>query len=120
MMPYERELLAWVYLSVVADCRERGIEPIFMYLPTVTESLERWEAERRTEVLDLAAQAGFRVIDLTGVYEPYKPADLWILENDTHPNALGNQLIADRLYEELRQTHAVASLAGSSAEARRQ
>jgi lysophospholipase L1-like esterase len=110
MAPYERELLAWVYSKVVADCREHGIEPIYMYLPSVIEATEPWQAERRREALELAERAGFRMIDLTDVYEPHKPSDLWILENDTHPNARGHQLIADRLHTLLRETDAIPSV----------
>jgi alginate O-acetyltransferase complex protein AlgI len=98
MKPYVNELLGWVYRRFVDDCLERQILPVFVYLETVTEPLESWRAAERAEVLTLARNAGFVILDLTGAYEGRPPSDLWIAENDGHANVLGNQLIAERLY----------------------
>ena len=98
MKPYMDELLGWVYRRIVQDCLDKRVLPVFVYLETVTEPLEAWRAVDRTSVLTLARSAGFVVLDLTGVYEGRPPSDLWIAENDGHANALGNQLIAERLY----------------------
>ena len=106
MKPHTLALQQWVYERIVADSRARGIRPVFVYLETVTEPLEAWRAEQRLQVLTLARQAGFEIVDLTGVYAPYKPADLWILKNDGHANVLGNRLIGDGLYDKLRLTAA--------------
>ena len=102
LKPYTVELQQWVYSRIVTLCRGRGIRPIFVYLETVTEPLESWRAAERAEVLELARTAGFEIVDLTGVYQPYKPEDLWVIKNDGHANALGNRLIANRLYDLLR------------------
>ena len=99
--PYQEDLLQWVYSSFVRECRQRSITPVFVYMPTVTEPLEPWHAPERARLLERARQAGFQVIDLTGAYEGYTAPQLWIAENDGHPNALGNQLLADRLYARL-------------------
>jgi D-alanyl-lipoteichoic acid acyltransferase DltB (MBOAT superfamily) len=104
LQPRVKDLQQWVYSNIVAQCRERSIRPVYVYLEGVTEPLEPWRAELRTEQIELARQAGFDVIDLTGVYEPYRPEDLWILKNDGHANALGNRLIGNRLYDRLRDT----------------
>lgn len=103
MKPYVSELQEWVYRTIVTQSHQRNVEPIFVYLETVTEPTEPWRAEQRTEVLRLARKAGFRIVDLTGVYAPYKPSDLWVMENDGHANALGNRLIGNRLYDLLRR-----------------
>jgi hypothetical protein len=95
---YTDELLGWVYRQIVDDCRHRQIVPVFVYMETVTEPLQAWRAADRASVLALARDAGFLVLDLTGAYEGRPPADLWIRENDGHPNVLGNRLIAERLY----------------------
>jgi D-alanyl-lipoteichoic acid acyltransferase DltB (MBOAT superfamily) len=111
LSPYSRELLHWVYSRIVAESRERGVQPIFAYLETVTEPMEPWRAAQRTEVLALARKAGFHMIDLTGVYEPYEPDDLWILKNDAHPNVLGNRLIGTRLHEALQANRLFTAMA---------
>ncbi|MFN8548521.1 MAG: SGNH/GDSL hydrolase family protein [Candidatus Eisenbacteria bacterium] len=97
MRPHDSELLTLIYARIVSDCRERGIVPIFAYLPGVTESAETWRARDRVRVLQAAHDAGFTVLDLTGVFDGQDPSRLWITENDQHPNALGNRLIAERL-----------------------
>ena len=43
------------------------------------------------------------MLDLTGAYGDHLPAELWIEEDDVHPNALGHRLLADRLESLLRQ-----------------
>jgi D-alanyl-lipoteichoic acid acyltransferase DltB (MBOAT superfamily) len=92
------ELLGWVYRRIVDDCRHRQVLPVFVYMETVTELMQPWREADRALVLALARNAGFLVLDLTGAYNGRPPSDLWIRENDGHPNVLGNRLIAERLY----------------------
>jgi hypothetical protein len=110
MKPYTAELLDWVYRSIVADCHQRHVQPVFAYLELITESAEPWRAKDRAQVLDLAARAGFMVLDLRGVYGDRPPSSLWIAENDGHPNALASRLIADRLYALIRSKRAELGL----------
>jgi lysophospholipase L1-like esterase len=91
-----------VYGSVVTDCRKRNVHPVFVYMELVPEPGEPWRAAYRAQVLDLATRTGFTVLDLTGAYGGRPPASLWIAENDSHPNAFGSRLIADRLFTLLR------------------
>ena len=98
MKPYVNELLGWVYRSIVEDCRAQHVLPVFVYLETVIEPQEEWRAAERAEVLALARNAGFVILDLTGAYGGRPPSTLWVAENDSHANVLGNQLIAERLY----------------------
>src|SRR5690606_22094583 len=79
-------------------CRRRGVTPVFVYMQTITDLNEPWREAERAEVLAIAREAGFPVLDLTGAYGDHDATALWIAENDGHPNALGNQLLADRLY----------------------
>ncbi len=101
LRPLRTELLAWVYGRIVADCRERGVSPLYVYMPRVTDALEPWRAPDRLEVLRLANDAGFTVIDLSNAFDGHAPSTLWIRENDGHPNALGNRLVADLLHERM-------------------
>ena len=102
MRPFERELQGWVYREMVRLSEANGATPIIVYMQTVTEPTEKWRANDRLEVLELASASGARVVDLTGAYGNRQPRELWIAEGDGHPNALGNRLLADRLYELLR------------------
>jgi hypothetical protein len=103
MRGHEQELLGWVYRQSVERCRARGVSAAFVYMEVVTELDEPWRVPDRQAVLELARNAGFTLLDLTGAYQPYASSDLWIAENDGHPNALGNRLLADRLHALLRQ-----------------
>jgi D-alanyl-lipoteichoic acid acyltransferase DltB (MBOAT superfamily) len=102
LKPFEGELLGWVYRRFVTRCRERGITPVFVYMQKVTEPGEVWTAAEREQILALAADAGFPVLDLSGVFHNRGEEDLWIAENDAHPNVLGSRLVADKLHELLR------------------
>jgi hypothetical protein len=111
--PHQEELLRWVYSTFVRQSRDRQIIPVFVYMPTVTELVEPWRAADRQRVITIARDSGFNVIDLTGAYDGYTPSQLWIAENDGHPNALGNRLIAERLYPPLIQAAGVTERADS-------
>jgi len=102
MKRHAAELLQWVYGTFVERCRERGVEPVFVYMETITDLNEAWRAADRAEVLAIAQEAGFPILDLTGAYGNHAPRALWIAENDGHPNALGNRLLAERLYSLLK------------------
>jgi hypothetical protein len=104
MKPHTLPLQQWVYDRIVAECRTRGIAPIFVYLETVTEPREPWRAEQRAQVIDMARKSGFEILDLTGVYAPHQPEDLWIMTNDGHANVLGNRLIGVRLHDLLTRS----------------
>jgi hypothetical protein len=98
LKPFEAELLGWVYRQFVTRCRERGITPVYVFMQKVTDPGQTWSALERRQILDLAAGAGFPVLDLSGVFHNRGGENLWIAENDAHPNALGSRLVADKLY----------------------
>jgi hypothetical protein len=100
---HDRELLLWVYRRFIERCRQAGAVPVFVYMQAVTDIDETWRAEDRRIVLEIAEKAGFPILDLTGAYDGHPPSELWIAENDGHPNALGNKLLADRLFDLLRR-----------------
>ena len=112
--PHQQQLLRWTYAEFVNACRRRQIVPVFVYMPTVTEMTEPWRAPDRAQTLALAQETGFQVIDLTGAYEGYAAPQLWIAENDGHPNALGNRLLADRLFARFASQQFSANSAISS------
>jgi hypothetical protein len=99
LKPYTDAILSTVFDRIVALCREHGAEPCYILLP-----LAPGQPNNPLEVgpdLDLAGTAGFNVIDLSDAYEGHPWQSLWISEFDTHPNVLGHELLAKRLYQRL-------------------
>jgi alginate O-acetyltransferase complex protein AlgI len=94
--PFRHEIMLWVYQQIVQRCREHGVLPVWTFVPW----LGSYPGE--TEVIPIAREAGFVVLDLGQVYQGYDPKTLWITQWDGHPNAAGHALIAARLYEVLR------------------
>jgi hypothetical protein len=98
--PFRGEILSWLYGQIVQRSRERGIVPVFVFLPQVDEGTWREEV---SEVLRRAGDAGFTVIDLSRVYEGHSATSVRLADWDNHPNARGHQLIGSQLYEALRK-----------------
>ena len=98
LRPFQSEILAWTYAAMTQECRERGVIPVLVFLPHVEDGPWR---ETIPEILATAADAGFTVIDLDGVFRNHDPASVRVAEWDNHPNALGHRLVADRLYDAL-------------------
>jgi hypothetical protein len=97
------EIVAWSLRHVGEESRRRGAVPVLLALDNVGTP-----APRKLPALRAAADAGFLVLNLFDVYgDPDAYGALRIAEWDGHPNAEGNRLIADRLFDELRR-HAPA------------
>jgi lysophospholipase L1-like esterase len=99
LIPFRRELLAWIYRRIVDESQRRNIFPLLVFLPQVREG--NW-VEETPEILATAAAAGFAIIDLSDVYKKRDVNTIRLAEWDEHPNSLGHRLIAERLYEELQ------------------
>jgi hypothetical protein len=83
---------------MVDRSRERGVRPIWIFLPQVRGG--SWQ-EETPEAVRVAQEAGFSVVNLADVYEGRDIDAIRLAEWDDHPNALGHQLVAERLYREL-------------------
>lgn len=103
LRPYRNEILAWTYRRIVALCRERGVEPVWVYLPTAGETIPETTQE---EFSRQAADAGFVTITLADAFKGHDPRTIWLSEWDHHPNAIGHQLIGDHLYRKLMEADA--------------
>jgi hypothetical protein len=100
LQPYAREIVLGVYRDLVAECRRRGVLPVWVYLPIpgVTNTPAQAAA-----FADLAGETGFTVVSLDGWDAGHSPAEVLFSEEGHHPNALGQALIARRLDEALRE-----------------
>ncbi|HEX9728998.1 MAG TPA: SGNH/GDSL hydrolase family protein [Gemmatimonadales bacterium] len=117
----ERELILWGYRRIVAAAREGGAQPAWIFMPMPVGGRGAPCAPGRAELFcfgniakpgtaadrndprvealfELAEEAGFDIVDLSGVYDGHELQSLWISAWDGHPNALGHRLVADRLW----------------------
>jgi D-alanyl-lipoteichoic acid acyltransferase DltB (MBOAT superfamily) len=99
LTPYGAEVLSWLYGRLVQASRQRQVCPAFVFMPMVPQlAYEAGGVELR-----LAGQAGFVPLDLMDVYDGADRSTLWVAEWDAHPNARAHRMMADRLYDLLRQ-----------------
>lgn len=98
------------YAHIARLCQEKGIPIVGIAFP-----LPRYAPEKHlSNVSQWASEAGIRVVSLVGVYDGLSLDSLWLSPRDDHLNALGHQVIAERLYELLRSNDARALKLGFS------
>jgi hypothetical protein len=107
--PVMRDVLAWTYAEIVRRCQERGIRPVWMFLPQVDNGYWR---SRVDELRHLAEQAGFPIVDLRDYYAGRDVRAIRLADWDYHPNAEGHRLIADQLYQAFSRNAGWFSSAG--------
>lgn len=96
--PVRDDILAAVYGQIVEQCAARDVQPVWVFLPQVTSGA--WE-EETAKARELAAQAGFVIVDMSDVYKTVDYKALRLAEWDDHPNRAGHHVIAERFYQEL-------------------
>lgn len=98
LKPYGTELVSWTYRRFVELSRERGIVPVWIFIPALDIPIAD---EDVASLMSLAEAAGFVTLDLSDVYEDNDLETIIVAAWDKHPNALGHRLVAERLYEAL-------------------
>jgi hypothetical protein len=94
----QHDIVVWALTRIVAECRRHNAVPVFLALNVVNDA-----GEQNPALVRAAEDAGFVVLDLFDVYANHDRDSLRVADWDRHPNARGTRIIADRLYEELRQ-----------------
>lgn len=89
---------------------EHGAKPILLALDDVEDDMAPEKLPRQ-----IIRESGLPAIDLLDVYPNTDRHALWASSWDSHPNAAGHRLIADRLYTELVPFIKTACSAGESA-----
>jgi hypothetical protein len=107
LRPFRRQLLEWTLGQIVSVARAHRVRLIWAYVPLPTQNPQRAEG---VELIQLAEQAGFAVINPGDIYEGHDAASLVLSMEDSHPNAKGHALIAERLYLELQQPQIQSAL----------
>ena len=90
-------LVGWTLGQITEVAHEHGAVPVFVGLNTV------FELPRENYLLRDAKAAGFLVFDLLELWQHSDKAALRVAPWDDHPNADGNRLIAERLFELMQQ-----------------
>lgn len=110
LMTEWESIVQWAYNDIVRQCAENGATAVWAYLPAAREVPSNPAFDQLSK---LAKNAGMPVIDLRGAFGSAKVQDVIVAPWDGHPNSLGHQLIADRLYQELRHCSAIPQLQSS-------
>lgn len=96
LTPYHEEMIGWLYESFVEVCRQKGVTPVWVFLPAMKGDLR---AEQLPALKRLADESDFVIVDLSDVYGDYDSPDITLAEWDYHPNELGHRLISDLMYK---------------------
>jgi hypothetical protein len=94
LQPLAGEIVAGMYRDTVAECKRRGIRPVWVYVPMpgVTQI-----TVQSAELIPLAEGAGFEVVNLEDWANGHRPSEIRVPSGDPHANALGHRIIAERL-----------------------
>jgi alginate O-acetyltransferase complex protein AlgI len=111
LAPFRERILGDLYAAMMGDARQRGMCGGFVFLPMVPEMSYAVDVAREKQ---LAGDAGFTVLDLTGVYDVPDRNGLWIAPWDAHPNAKGHALVAQKLYSLLTGERSLLACRASS------
>jgi len=99
--PVSLDLVRWSYQHLAELCREHGVHVAAIAFP---QPRRRNDAQLAM-LAGVASDAGIRVMSLEGAYDG-RPVSAVALKGDAHLNELGHQLVADRLFQLLRENDA--------------
>ena len=101
LLPYIAEIHEWAFRRLAQQCAQRGIHPLVIYRPGPVD-FEGLEPSSRSEMVRLAKGADLEVIDLSPAFDSIANREPLVLARwDHHTSALGHQLLADKLYDDL-------------------
>src|SRR5262249_54169795 len=99
--PHWPDMIAWAYQQIADKARAHGAQPVMLFLPAaVTERGER--SKDIDSLLEFGKKAGFVEVDLGAVFKDSDPKEVAVATWDAHPNAKGHKVIADALFEALK------------------
>ena len=104
LQPVMDDIVRWGYQRIAEIASQRGLPVIAVLVPR--SDLPPTEAKVLAKQARFAAEFGMRVLSLEGTFTAGDSVRLPPPNN--HPNARGHQLLADRLFQELRVKDAQA------------
>lgn len=103
LLPYGDEIMKWGYSEIAGKCKANHVIPIWGYMETTTEFVDNKEY---SELKAYAESLGFVTLDLRDTYGKIDRKEIQISEWNTHPNVLGQRIIAEKFYIELKKNKA--------------
>jgi hypothetical protein len=100
LKPYGESVVMWGYKAIVENCRQNGAQPIWVFLPTTTDTDVN---DRYQKLRKIAAAAGFICLDLSDVFENQKLSAIQSGGIDTHPSEYGHRLIMEKLEIQIKK-----------------
>ncbi len=100
LRPYGDEIIRWVYQRIISICQQNDMLPVWVVIPSIPGMDQSKSSDHFAE---LAREAGFIVINLAHIYDGLHIKSYIVAEWDYHPNKKGHALIANRLYQAMRQ-----------------
>jgi hypothetical protein len=100
LMPLGREIVSCVYRSLAEECRRQGILPVWIYVP-IPGIVE--VPARSADLLNLAGESGFVVLNLADWSDGFAPAEVKLGEREYHLNPAGHRILAARLFAAIRE-----------------
>lgn len=98
---YVPEVYQWTFRRMKGQCEQRKIRPLIVFRPEPV-SFKGTEASRGREIAAAARSIGLELLDLSSAFQSVSDSNQLITAKwDEHTNALGHQLLAEKLYEKL-------------------
>lgn len=107
--PLVDEMIQWSFNGIVAACRSQDVLPVLVYVPNTNE-IEQLDQQQSAKLIRFAEEAGFIVLNLDGAFQGYKEESIRLAPWDWHLSTIGHQLVADRLYQEMKDNAQVLGL----------
>ncbi|MFT5165468.1 MAG: D-alanyl-lipoteichoic acid acyltransferase DltB (MBOAT superfamily) [Saprospiraceae bacterium] len=90
------KMINWGYGEIKKLCYQNGVEMIIVFNPGIVKT-----EEDDLPFQKIANELDVPFINLSGLYDDYTIEELQIAIWDNHPNALGHQIMAEKLYPAL-------------------
>ncbi|HSD10885.1 MAG TPA: hypothetical protein VLF14_07865, partial [Candidatus Binatia bacterium] len=90
LQPRAQTLFSWVEDTIAKQCAERGLLPLWIWLPSLDPGTASMPAPR--------PPPGFVTMNLDGLFDGRDLAGLRLRDWDFHPNPEAHRMIADKLY----------------------
>jgi lysophospholipase L1-like esterase len=82
-------------------CKAHGIHLLLAHLPDI-HGFQPYPLQEVTDLLEQTAKEnGVDFVDVMPAFKGYEPDKLWVSPTDAHPNGLGNEVIANALFQKL-------------------
>jgi hypothetical protein len=92
-------VIKWSIREIVALSNDRGYRLIPIFFPDIHELMMGIDEPRHERLINALSESGLEPLSLAEIYSDQDIAAVQLAPWDTHLNARGNQLVADRLYE---------------------